>query len=143
KQLKDQAKKEVDDPLQAPAVAEAGKGGETKAGFGAVPEALSVTLASPAEGKYYYYQPVYWQDVCKSWHEGIYGKYASSPSTTSATGSELPFRVVRVTLPYAETQASIHWIQAGLWAVGILTVFLAMIALWIVVRYVVVKPLTH
>src|SRR4029453_10161009 len=33
--------------------------------------------------------------------------------------------------------------QAVLAAVGILTVFLSMVALWVVVRYVVVKPLTH
>ena len=97
----------------------------------------------PESGKYYYYEPVYWQNGCIRCHEGMYGKYASSAADDAATTEDFPFRAVRVTLPYGETRAAINWTRAVLLAVGILTVFLAMIALWIVVRYVVVKPLTH
>lgn len=111
--------------------------------FAATHDAIFEVLADPDEGKYYYYQPVYWQNVCVSCHVGMYGKFATSPSGTPVTSEELPFRAVRVTLPYEETQSSIHWIQAVLWTAGLLTVFLAMVALWVVVRYVVVKPLNH
>jgi two-component system sensor histidine kinase BarA len=84
-----------------------------------------------------------WQSDCVICHEAYYGKYTTPASSSPATAADMPFRAVRVTLPYAETQSSIHWIQAVLLAVGILTVFLSMVALWVVVRYVVVKPLTH
>jgi two-component system, NarL family, sensor histidine kinase BarA len=107
----------------------------------ATKEALWEIRTVPGEGKYFYYQPVYWQNICTNCH--VYDKYLLSPSLKAATSEELPFRAVRVTLPYAETQSSIRRIQAVLGAVGILTVFLAMVALWIVVRYVVVKPLMH
>ena len=142
RRMKEQEKLSVDEALAPAPSAEKDRILDPK-DFAATNEALSDYRAAPVDGKYYYYQPVYWQNVCVSCHEPMYGKFATSPSTTAATASELPFRAVRVTLPYAETQSSIHWIQAVLWAVGILTVFLSMVALWIVVRYVVVKPLTH
>ena len=142
KEMKEQEKKAAADPLEAPPVPEKGKAIDAK-DFAATDKALFEVRAAPEEKKYYYYQPVYWQNVCSSCHLGMYGKFATSPATTAATSEELPFRAVRVTLPYAETQSSIHWIQAVLGAVGIITVFLAMVALWVVVRYVVVKPLTH
>ena len=46
-------------------------------------------------------------------------------------------------MPYGETRAAINRTRAILLAVGILTVFLAMVALYYVVKYIVVKPLTH
>jgi two-component system, NarL family, sensor histidine kinase BarA len=140
RQIKDQAKKSAVDPLDIPSVPDKGKARDPK-DFAATERALSEIRAAPDERKYYYYQPVYWQNVCERCH--VYDKFAMAPSLKAATSEELPFRAVRVTLPYAETQSSIHWIQAVLGAVGIITVFLAMVALWVVVRYVVVKPLTH
>ena len=141
RRIQEQTKKGADDPLDLPAAADKGKTLDPK-DFAATSAAVFEFRTAPGEGKYYYYQPVYWQNVCASCH--VYDKYAISPSSkTVATSEELPFRAVRVTLPYAETQSSIHWIQAVLAAVGIITVFLAMVALWVVVRYVVVKPLTH
>ena len=46
-------------------------------------------------------------------------------------------------MPYDETRAAIDRTRAVLITVGIVTMSLSMIALWLVVRYVVVKPLTH
>ncbi|MFN0018175.1 MAG: sensor histidine kinase [Pirellulaceae bacterium] len=142
KQMKERQKLVAEDPLAAPALSKTGKPLDAK-DFAATYEALFETRPAPVEGKYYYYQPVYWQDNCVRCHEAFYGKFTAGPSSSAATAADMPFRAVRVTLPYAETQSSIHWIQAVLAAVGILTVFLSMVALWIVVRYVVVKPLTH
>ncbi|QDU31521.1 Signal transduction histidine-protein kinase BarA [Anatilimnocola aggregata] len=95
--------------------------------------------------KYYYYQPVYWdRQLCLSCHEGSYGKFSISASDAAATGtSQLPFLVTRVDLPYGKTRSAVNWIRAVLLTVGILTVFLSMVALWMVVRYVVLKPLAH
>jgi two-component system, NarL family, sensor histidine kinase BarA len=97
----------------------------------------------PAENKYYYYEPVYWvtqRGSCILCHTGAAGAAAESPPITE---SSFDFIAVRVSLPYDETKAAIHWTRAVLIAVGILTVFFAMLALWVVVRYVVVKPLAH
>jgi len=41
------------------------------------------------------------------------------------------------------TQKAITWNRAILWAIGILTVFMAMVVLYVIIRYVVVKPLKH
>ncbi len=46
-------------------------------------------------------------------------------------------------LPYEETADAISSSRAILIAVAILTVFLAMITLYLIVRYVIVKPLQH
>ena len=50
---------------------------------------------------------------------------------------------VKVILPYEETADAIRSSRAILIAVAILTVFLAMITLYLIVRYVIVKPLQH
>lgn len=114
------------------------------------PEPLSLqpifaTRPAPSEGMFYYYEPVNLREgSCLSCHEGMYGKYATAASDTSvAQQSDLPFLVVRVALPYDETRTAINRTRAILLAVGILTVFLSMVALWVVVRYVVIKPLGH
>jgi signal transduction histidine kinase len=142
RQFKEREKKAAANPLEADVPKDKGKELDPL-DFAATSNPLSAIRPVPEDGKYFYYQPVYWQNDCVRCHEGFYGKYADSASSSALTAADMPFRVVRVTLPYAETQSSIHWIQAVLAAVGILTVFLSMVALWIVVRYVVVKPLTH
>ena len=93
-----------------------------------------------------YYYVVQWKSICMACHEGMHGKFAQSAASYEGTAfdsSSTPFRVVRVTMPYAETRSAIHFTRAVLATVGIITVFLSMIALWLVVRYVVIKPLEH
>ena len=51
--------------------------------------------------------------------------------------------VVEMILPDAETQAALNWNRAILLATAIVTVFMAMIASYVIVRYVIVKPLKH
>ena len=142
KQMKEREKVAAEDPLAAPSPTEKDKTLDAK-DFAVTTEAIFDYRAAPGEGKYYYYQPVYWQNDCVICHYAFYGKTTIGASSSPATAADMPFRAVRVTLPYTETRSSIHRIQAVLWSVGILTVFLSMVALWVVVRYVVVKPLTH
>ncbi|HZL90183.1 MAG TPA: ATP-binding protein [Pirellulaceae bacterium] len=103
------------------------------------------TRAVPNENRYYYYEPIYWttrSGACLKCHllPSYGGPAADSPMLSE---SAMDFVAVRVSLPYEETKAAINWTRAVLIAVGILTVFFAMVALWVVVRYVVVKPLAH
>src|SRR5215813_1953744 len=65
------------------------------------------------------------------------------PHRTRAVYSIRRFRVVRVSMADTDTQNNVNKTRAILLAVGILTVFLAMVALYYVVKYIVIKPLAH
>jgi signal transduction histidine kinase len=51
--------------------------------------------------------------------------------------------VVKVVMPDSATRKAINWNRAILAATAIMTVFLAMLAAYAIVRYVIVKPLEH
>lgn len=51
--------------------------------------------------------------------------------------------MVKVTLPLERTEAALAWNNAMLIATGIVTAFLAMVAAYAIVRYVIVKPVLH
>ncbi|HZZ70739.1 MAG TPA: ATP-binding protein [Pirellulales bacterium] len=51
--------------------------------------------------------------------------------------------VVKVVIPDKETQKALTWNNAILWATAIITVFLAIVASYLIIRYVIVKPLKH
>jgi signal transduction histidine kinase len=99
------------------------------------------------EGRYDYYQVVYWSNLCLGCHEGFYGRDSQSAAATYAGSvfdpSRTPFRVIRIRMPDTQTRTAINRTRAILLTVGILTVFLAMVALYYVVKYIMIKPLTH
>lgn len=96
-----------------------------------------------AENKrYYYYQPIYWKHGCTiSCHNsGLAGAFpAGSPSIEN----ELPFMVIKIDKRDDITQVALNKNRAYLLATAIITVVLSMIALYLIVRYIIVKPLTH
>jgi signal transduction histidine kinase len=51
--------------------------------------------------------------------------------------------IVQVSIPDGPTQADLAWNRALLLSTAIITVFLAMLAAYVIVRYVIVKPLKH
>ena len=97
----------------------------------------------PSAKAIHYYQPVYWKESCGRCHLGFEGVDAFSRADMPLDQGKLPFRVVKVIIPDSETQEAITWNRALLAAIGILTVFLAMVILYVIIRYVVVKPLKH
>jgi len=100
-------------------------------------------LAVPDE--IHYYQPVYWKDscvVCHSQFEAV-DELGRPDATLFSDPATHPFRVVKVSIPRGETQNALLWNRCILGAIGILTVFLAMVVLYVIIRYVVVKPLKH
>lgn len=97
----------------------------------------------PSEQRIHYYQPVYWKESCSRCHLGFEGVDAFTQADRPLDQGKLPFRVVKVIIPDLETQDAIKWNRALLAAIGILTVFLAMVILYVIIRYVVVKPLKH
>jgi len=100
-------------------------------------------LPSPENNEYYYYQPVYWHDSCNGCHLNTAETQAASDIASTAISSTPPFRVIKVIMPHEATSQAIVKTRSLLAGVGILTIFLAMVALYVIVRYVVVKPLKH
>jgi two-component system sensor histidine kinase BarA len=104
-------------------------------------------VPAPDQDLYYYYQVVDWSNVCLGCHEALHGGYGDAASTTYEgsvfDNPATPFRVIRVTMPYDDTRTAMNRTWAVLIAVGIATVSLSMLIFWAVVRYVIVKPLSH
>ncbi len=112
------------------------------------------TVANGEE--YQYYQPVRAQESCLvSCHImppgglGGFGLPGTNLNIGSGVGRSTAqaagdlMAVVRVTIPNGPMQESLHWNRALLLATAIITGFAAMIASYVIVRYVIVKPLKH
>jgi len=98
----------------------------------------------PERQQYQYYQPIYADSSsCVVCHNAM----AVARAAQLGTGSELNegdlMAVVKVTIPTGKTQKALNWNRAVLLATAIVTVFLAMVASYAIVRYVIVKPLRH
>ncbi len=93
--------------------------------------------------EYHYYQPVYWKETCTSSCHALPVGALTAADTERYFGNPEPLRVVKVVIPYGTTKRSLHWNFAMLLAVGIITVALGMMALYAIVKYVIVKPLKH
>ena len=104
-------------------------------------------IPAPDSEKFHYYEVVPWDTFCVSCHLQNSGaanaESAAYYDESIFDNASTPFRVVHVTMPYGETRDAINRTRAVLITVGIITMSLSMIALWLVVRYVIVKPLTH
>jgi two-component system, NarL family, sensor histidine kinase BarA len=109
-------------------------------------EPVSRAIRYPSAHRYDYYQVVYWSAGCIDCHQHMYGQYSQSAAASVGGAfdpARAPFRVVRVTMPDTDIRDAINRTRAILLAVGIVTVFLAMVALYYVVKYIVIKPLNH
>ncbi|HHM12365.1 MAG TPA: HAMP domain-containing protein [Planctomycetaceae bacterium] len=112
------------------------------------PEPIFAERVTVGKKRYYnYYQPVYWHKLCHHCHEiktSELGTAAAAAAPLDPAEQEAQrFRVVKVSLDYDEIQYNIDKARALLVGIGILTVFLAMVALYVIFRYVVIKPLQH
>jgi len=92
--------------------------------------------------EYHYYQPIRFRQDCALCHEyrGVVGN-AGGGRPRLADGDLMA--VVKVVMPDAVTRKAINWNRAILLATAIITVFLAMLVAYAIVRYVIVKPLEH
>jgi signal transduction histidine kinase len=127
---------------------------------GPPPAGAAPTAADPGEYRefrtadnkeYHYYQPIRWKSSCKVCHEyrGIIGDAPAQAQTPGEGGSHVRhaendlMAVVKVVMPDSVTRRAINWNRAILLATAIMTVFLAMLVAYAIVRYVIVKPLGH
>jgi len=115
--------------------------------FGSADEYREFRTADNSE--YHYYRPIRFRKDCGICHQ-YRGKTAvplavaleaESPRVPLAENDLMA--VVKVVMKDAATQKAINWNRALLLATAIVTVFLAMLAAWAIVRFVIVKPLEH
>ena len=98
----------------------------------------------PGKNEYHYFEPIYWSETCFICHldqrrAGVEGLSEG----ISVEGDERPFTVVKIVIPLEATSKAINWARAILIAVAILTIFIAMVVLYIIIRVLVIKPLKH
>ncbi|MFM8986372.1 MAG: sensor histidine kinase, partial [Planctomycetia bacterium] len=116
-----------------PAAAAAGEGGEYR------------EFRTEDNSEYHYYQPIRAKQNCLVCHEyrgGEVGAAAAASGRERLAENDL-MAVVKVVMPDKATQEAINLNRAILLATAIMTVFLAMLAAYAIVRYVIVKPLEH
>jgi signal transduction histidine kinase len=97
------------------------------------------------EDRYTFYHAVTWQRTCTNiCHPGLSNQFSELSVGLPLSDEEKLF-VVKISLdqPVSQSSAAIDWIRAVLSAAGITTFFMAMVALYVIVRYVIVKPLSH
>ncbi|MFO0901123.1 MAG: ATP-binding protein [Pirellulales bacterium] len=96
---------------------------------------------------YQYYQPIYLKKGCLICHptrgagDGEVATALRAPSPQLKTGDL--FAVARIDSDDSDTRKALNLNRAVLLATAIVTVFLAMLAAYAIVRYVIVKPLKH
>jgi signal transduction histidine kinase len=103
---------------------------------------------------YEYYQPIYCEEGCNTnCHQvapavdpltGIVGieRLRSQGRSAAERPGEL-LAMIHVRMPNKRTKEAMDWNRALLIATAVITVFLAMVASYLIVRYVIVKPLKH
>jgi len=119
------------------------------------PEFVDRLLPHQSEYQYEYYQPIYADtSQCVICHNAAgdtaLGFLPSGPAGSELTGGPplnegnlMAIARIGITFPNEDTQEAIYRNRAWLVAIAIATVFLAMIAAYVIVRYVIVKPLRH
>ena len=93
--------------------------------------------------EYHYYQPIRFRQDCVLCHEyrGTTGGGEGGGRPKLAEGDLMA--VVKLVMPDGATRKAINRNRALLLATAIVTVFLAMVVAYAIVRYVIVKPLEH
>lgn len=94
---------------------------------------------SSGGGAYVYYQPVFAKNGCVGCHKQ---KGLSELVLPELKQGDL-MAVFRVTMDTKDTQYAQAKNRSLLITLGVITVFLAMAALYVIVRYIIVKPLAH
>jgi two-component system, NarL family, sensor histidine kinase BarA len=103
----------------------------------------------PEPGRYIYYQPIRAEKTCLGLchyapaNEGAFAVGQSAIGKVSAQSPGDLLAICRVSIPNKATETALNWNKAVLLATAIVTFFLAMLASYVIVRYVIVKPLRH
>ncbi len=110
-------------------------------------------LTVSEKDEYRYYQPIRADQSCIAvCHRQLPGGDVSEAGPAFGGAGPTPgvplsegdlMAVVKVTIPYGPIEEQLNWNAVILLSTAIVTVFLAMVASYVIVRYVIVKPLRH
>ncbi len=98
--------------------------------------------------EFQYYQAIRVKESCTTCHNSLL-QTSLTAGIHSLSGEAFSLRVgdvmavAKIVIPDKETQKALTWNNAILWATAIVTVFLAIVASYLIIRYVIVKPLKH
>ena len=101
---------------------------------------IPVSAIISREEGYVYYQPIYWKKACLSCHSSMFHLIDDESLYPELRAPE---RVAKVVIPQEEMRSAKTKSRAILLATAILTVFLAIIALYFVVHFIIIRPLNH
>jgi signal transduction histidine kinase len=90
----------------------------------------------PSEQVLLYYSPIRATKDCMSCHQASQGKLA--PFTLGSLEG-----IIRVRMPTKAIEEGVHWNRAILMATALVTALIIMAGSWIIVRYIIVKPVKH
>ncbi|MAR10768.1 MAG: two-component sensor histidine kinase [Blastopirellula sp.] len=108
------------------------------------PRQVNVARIDKESRQYQYYEAIHWGASCTDCHAPV-DAAASLPAgdVAAMTASQPPMQVIKVIMPYKETEAAISQANAILITVALATVFVSMLGLYLIVKVVIVKPLKH
>ena len=116
---------------------------------GEIAEVEYAERLQPERNKYQYYEPIRYKHDCFACHS-VSGRRAFPAVAGGLTGPDsyregdlIAVVKVEMDFPDPESLKAKNWNRAQLVTTAIITVFLSMIALYVIVRYVIVKPLKH
>ncbi len=105
------------------------------------------------DDRYQFYQPIIFTNTCTSCHAPAThnpetNQWSILPANdVQGFGSQVqplpPMYVIRLTLSHKDANAGLNQSRAILLATAIITAFLSTAALYVIIRYVIVKPLKH
>ncbi|MEQ1825333.1 MAG: ATP-binding protein [Pirellula sp.] len=92
----------------------------------------------PSNGFYYYYHPIAFDKKCLDCHAKL------STSIQQAKSPALdPFRIIRVQMPYSDTQVWSIWSYSVLTSIAICTLALSLLFLHWILKRLVIRPLSY
>lgn len=97
------------------------------------PRKAELVAATPPEGWYVYYHAIHFRESCFGCHEKF----------KEAKTDDIPFRVVKVLVPFAQTQVASTKTLAVMIAIAMVTVAATLLVVHWVLRRLVLNPLRH
>lgn len=98
----------------------------------------------PVDGRYIYYRPIFPKMSCVGCHlpEGKEAELAMNGNPVEQANLA-PFRVMRVSMPYKDTENQTTWISSIVVALALFIVAATLYMLHALIRYLVLEPLYH
>jgi two-component system, NarL family, sensor histidine kinase BarA len=98
----------------------------------------------PISDRYYYYEPIVFNDLCMKCHAKIgVAPISIAQANPETVASDYPFRVIKVSVPYQSIYETNTAIRALLIAIAMMIIAVGLYVLHAIVRYLVLRPLYH